>query len=391
MSRRRLKASVVARATGKASSPGGWAALIQAGAAGAALLTAHAAVNARLLRTPPRHPPQIAERVSLLLPVRNEAHRVTPCLHALLAQQRLRSAELLVLDDVSTDGTADLVRDELMRGSAGDRARLLPGGALPQGWLGKTWACAQLAEAANGEVLVFLDADVVLAPDAVARTVTLLRDSGLQLISPYPRQRAETPAERLIQPLLQWSWLTFLPLRWAERSPRPSLAAANGQLLAVDAAAYRAAGGHGAVCGEVLDDVALLRAMKRSGFHGVVADGTDLATCRMYTGWAELRDGYAKSLASAFGSPLGTLAACSLLAGLYVLPALAALRGSRAGALGYAAGVAGRVLTARRTGGRAWPDALGQPASVLLLCVLTARSWQRGRAGTLEWKGRRLG
>lgn len=373
-----------ALAAGNASSP--VTALVKAGATGAALLTAHAAVNARLLRVPQPEPSPITERVSLLLPLRDEAHRLTPCLQALLSQQNLRDAELLVLDDGSTDDTAELVRR-----IAGDRARLLAGEKLPAGWLGKPWACAQLAGAATGDVLVFLDADVVLAPDAAARTVALLRNASLDLVCPYPRQRAESAPERLVQPLLQWSWLTFLPLRLAERSARPSLTAANGQLLCVDAAAYVSAGGHGSVAADVLEDVGLLRAMKRCGLRGIVADGTDLADCRMYDGWTQLRDGYSKSLWAAFGSPLGALAGCSLLAALYVLPAVAALGGSRAGAVGYAAGVAGRVVTGGRTGARTWPDALAHPLSVTLLCGLTARSWQQRAGGRLEWKGRPLG
>ena len=359
---------------------------VRLAAAGACALTAHAALNARLLRKPPSDPPPIAERVSILLPVRDEAHRVAPCLSAVLDQQGLRAAEVLILDDRSTDGTADLVRR-----IAGDRVRLLTGASLPTGWLGKPWACAQLAAAATGDVLVFLDADVVLAPDALARSVTLLRDAGLQLVSPYPRQIAATPAERLVQPLLQWSWLTFLPLRVAERSSRPSLAAANGQLLCVDATAYGAAGGHSAVRGQVIDDVALLRAVTSSGGRGVVVDGTDLARCRMYDGWAELREGYSKSLHAAFSSRVGALLAGGLLALLYVVPPLAALRGSPAGAVGYAGAVAGRAITARRTGGRIWPDACAHPVSVAVLCGLTARSWRRRNAGTLQWKGRRLG
>jgi len=360
--------------------------IADAGALGAALLAAHAAVNARLLRAPPTDVPPVAERVSLLLPLRDEAHRVEPCLLSLLAQQGLRDVELLVLDDGSIDGTGDLVRR-----IAEDRAHVLAGAPPPPGWLGKPWACAQLAKAAAGEILAFVDADVVLAPDAVARTATLLRDAGLQLVSPYPRQRAGSVAERLVQPLLQWSWLTFLPLRLAERSPRPSLAAANGQLLCVDAAAYLAAGGHAAVRAAVIEDVALLKALKRKGFRGIVVDGTDLAECRMYDGSAELRDGYTKSLWAAFGSRTGAVAAGTLLIGLYVVPPLAALRGSRAGALGYAAAVLGRVVTARRTGGRAWPDAALHPISVLVLCGLTARSWQQHARGALRWKDRPIG
>ncbi|GMA89133.1 hypothetical protein GCM10025868_43830 [Angustibacter aerolatus] len=191
-----------------------------------------------------------------------------------------------------------------------------------------------------------------------------------------------------MQPLLQWSWLTTLPLRLAERSPRPSLSAANGRLLAVDRAAYLRAGGHAAVRDQVLDDVALVRAVKATGGRGGVTDGTGLAACRMYDGWADLRDGYAKSLWSATGSPAGAVATTGGLGLLYVWPAVAAATGSLPGALGYAAGVAGRVLAARRTGGRSWPDALAHPLSVGALGYLTALSWRRKRRGDLRWKGR---
>jgi Glycosyl transferase family 2 len=357
---------------------------VAAGSALAALGAVHAAVNAVLLRRPAGDPPEVALPVSVLLPVRNEADRVGPCLRALRAQTGVPRLDLVVLDDGSTDGTAEVVR------GIAPGARLITGAPPPPGWLGKPYACAQLAAAADpaAAVLVFVDADVVLAPHAVAATVDLLARTGLDLLSPYPRQLAGSPAERLVQPLLQWSWLTFLPLRAAERSTRPSLAAANGQLLAVRRAAYDRAGGHGAVRDQVIDDVALLRAIRRAGGRGGVADGTDLATCRMYDGWPALRDGYSKSLWSAFGSPAGAAAVVGLLAGGYLLPAVAALRGSRVGLAGYAAGVAGRVIAARRTGGRAWPDALAQPVSIGVLGALTARSWRLRRAGRLAWKGR---
>ncbi len=360
-------------------------AVVRAGAAGAAVASLHAAVNARLLRVPPARPAPVAEPVSVLLPVRDEAHRVGPCLRSVLDQRLLPDLEVLVLDDGSTDGTAEVVR----RVGAGDpRLRLHTGRALPPGWLGKPYACQQLADAATGTVLVFLDADVVLAPAGVAATVGLLRAAGLDLVSPYPRQLAGTATERLVQPLLQWSWLTFLPLRAAERSARPSLAAANGQLLAVDAAAYRATGGHGAVRAAVLDDLELLKAFKRRGLRGAVADGTAVASCRMYAGWPELRDGYTKSLWAGFGTPAGAVGACAALLVLYVVPPVAALRGSRAGIVGYAAAVAGRLVTARRTGGRTFPDAAAHPVSVLMLCALTGRSLVLRRRGSLRWKGR---
>jgi len=360
--------------------------LVAAGSVLAAAGAAHAAVNAALLRRPdPDARPVSGERVSVLLPVRDEAAQVRDCLAAVLAQDGV--TEVLVLDDGSTDGTGALAR-----AVADPRLRVLAGRPLPAGWLGKPHACQQLADAADpaADVLVFLDADVRLRPGAVAGTAGLLRRYGLDLVSPYPRQVAGTAAERLVQPLLQWSWLTFLPLRLAERSPRAALSAANGQLLAVRRTAYEKAGGHAAVRAEVVEDVALLRAVKRAGGRGGVADGTAVADCRMYGGWAELRDGYTKSLWSAFGSPAGAAGVTGLLALAYLLPPLAALSGSATGLAGYAAGVTGRVVAARRTGGRAWPDALAHPMSVAVLAGLTARSLRGRRAGTLRWKGRHL-
>ncbi len=355
---------------------------VSAGAAAVGVLAVHAAANTALLRRPPTSA-TVDERVSILLPLRNEVDRAEPCLRALLAQTGLREAEILVLDDGSTDGT-----DELVRRVAGPRAVLLPGPPLPPGWLGKPHACQELADAATGEVLVFVDADVVLTPDAVARAVRLLREARLDLVSPYPRQVAVGVLGRLVQPLLQWSWLTFLPLWVAERSRRPSLAAANGQFLVVDAAAYRMAGGHTSVRRDVLDDVALVRAVKRSGGRGAVADGTAVATCQMYDDARGLTDGYAKSLWSAFGSPAGTVAVAALLGWLYLLPPVAMLRGSPAGAAGYGAAVAGRVVAARATGGRVFPDPLAHPASVVAFLALLAESWRRHLTGTATWKGR---
>lgn len=369
-------------------------AAVATGALGACVATAHTAYNLSRLRRPPADPPVVAERVSVLVPARDEAARVDACVVALLASERLRDVEVIVLDDDSSDDTADVVR----RAAQGDpRLRVIDGDAapVPDGWVGKTWACHRLADAATGSVLVFVDADVVVAPRGIAASIALLRWSGLDLVSPYPRQEADGLLPRLVQPLLQWSWATLLPLRLAETSPRESLVAANGQLLVVDARAYDGAGGHEAVRGAVLDDVELLRAVKRAGGRGVVVDGTDVATCRMYDDGDALVAGYAKSLWSAFGSPAGAAAVVAALSWLYVVPPLAAVAGptTRArtwGTLGYVAGVTGRALVARRTGARLVPDVAAHPASVVALGALVAESWRRRRAGTITWRARPL-
>ena len=360
----------------------------------------HAAVNAALLRRPPADPPPVRRPVTVVLPVRNEERQVGGCLAAVLAQRGVPDLGVVVVDDGSTDGTAAAVR------ALGDpRVRLVQAAPPPPGWLGKPHACATGVadtgvaadgeaadgEAADGEVLVFVDADVRLAPDAVAAAVAMLDAHGLDLVSPWPRPLTKGVAERLVQPLSPWLWATMLPLRLAERSPRPSLAAANGQFLVLSRRAYERAGGHAAVRGEVLEDIALLRAVKRSGGRGGPVDGSRLAACRMYDSWPALRDGYAKSLwAAVGGSPAASLAAAAVLTAVYVLPAVAALGGSRTGAAGYAAGVAGRAVVAARTGGRVWPDVLAHPVSIGVLDLLVARSLHGHRQGTLTWRGRRL-
>jgi len=352
------------------------------------VLTGHTAINALLLRRPSPAPSDVDTPVAVLLPVRDEADRVPPTVRSLLDQRGVPGLRIWVLDDGSTDGTADAVRAV----AAGDpRLRLISGAALPAGWLGKPHACHQLAAAVPPAVpvLIFVDADVVLAPTAVAAAVGLL--AGRDLVSPYPRLLARSAGERLVQPLLPWSWLTFLPLRAMERSNRPSLAAAGGQFLAVSRAGYDRAGGHAAVRDAVLEDVELARAVKRSGGRIALADGSAIAACRMYDSWPALADGYGKSLWAAFGP--GVVAVLVLL---YVLPLPAAAVAASLGAwpvvwpllVGYGLGGLGRVITAARTGGRAWPDAWAQPVSVALFGYLCVRSRRRYRRGQLHWKGR---
>jgi hypothetical protein len=349
----------------------------------------HAAVNAALLRRPPPDPPPVRRPVIVVVPVRDEVDQVSDCLATLLDQRGIADLRVVVVDDGSTDGTADVVR-----AMTDPRLRLVDADPPPPGWLGKTHACAvgvAATDGSDGGVLAFVDADVRLFPDALAGAVAVLDRHRLDLVSPWPRQLAGSLAERLVQPLQQWLWATTLPLRVAESSPRPSLAAANGQFLVLNRRSYDRAGGHAAVRGEVLDDIALLRAVKRSGGRGGPMDGSRLAACRMYDGWPALRDGYAKSLWGAVGgSPAASAAAAAALTAVWVVPPLAALRGSRAGLVGYAAGVAGRVVTAAATGGRLWPDPLAHPASVLALDLLLARSVIGHRRGTLRWKGRDL-
>jgi hypothetical protein len=326
----------------------------------------------------------------VLIPARNESSTIEATVLSALAQEGVPHLTVTVLDDDSTDDTAALVTELVQRDS---RLTLLRGDtAPPSGWLGKPWACARLAQHSDADVLVFVDADVVLAPHAIRALVDDLRTRHLGMVAPYPAQHAESWLERLVQPLVTWSWVATMPLAWAEQSTRTSLSAANGQVLAVDALAYRTVGGHEAVREEVLEDIALMRAFKASGHHAATVDGSQLATCRMYSSTTGVIDGYGKSLWDAFGGPIGSIAVTSLLALTYVVPAAAMVASRRpgvraTGAVGYAAGVASRAMVARRVG-EPMVGSLAQPASVAAFVALNAISWRRHAAGTNRWKGR---
>ena len=333
-------------------------------------------INLRHLRRPDRT--STDARISVLVPARDEQDRIGPTLDSLRAQVGVH--EVLVLDDNSSDATADMVRRAGLPLLESD-------GEPPEGWYGKPWACQRLAEAATGDVLVFIDADVELAPDAALRAASLL--DRADLVCPYPRQEIRGRLQSLVQPLLQWSWLTFLPLHVSERTTEPSLSAGNGQFLAVRTDAYWAVGGHAAVRAEVLEDIALVRTFRAAGLSTAMADGTHIAVCRMYPDDRAMLDGYSKSLHAAFGAPV-----VAFLNFAYVLPVVAALttrdRATRTwGLLAYSCAVAGRLLVAGRTG-QSTVAAFAHPASIAALTVLYLRSVRAHRRGALTWRGRRL-
>ena len=344
--------------------------------------------NAWLLLRLSNTPRRVSEPVSILVPARNEERALRRVVESLLAQRGLDDFEVVVLDDGSTDSTPEILRE-----LAAPRLRVVDGGggALPAGWLGKPWACHRLSMQARGSVLVFVDADVVLQPHAVAAAVTLLRESELQLVSPFPRQLTGSALEWLVQPWLTWLWLATMPLWWAARSHRPELSAANGQFLVLDSSAYRAVGGHEAVRSEVIDDINLMRAIRAAGFHALPADGSAVAACRMYEGPRELAAGYSKSLWQAFGGPAGSVAANALLLAASVGPWLALLNPAYRvlAALGVAASVGSRLAAAAVT--RSDPrSALAQPAAAIAFLWLNITSWFRHSRGANEWKGRNV-
>ncbi|MFI6869570.1 glycosyltransferase [Nocardia sp. NPDC050406] len=348
----------------------------------------------------------VIEPVTVCVPARDEADRLPALIADLRAQVGIPRLRVFVLDDASTDGTYEAAAAAI---GADERFTLVRNDIEPSaGWTGKTAACARLAELADRSAisdlgphpgaLVFLDADVRLAPDALAAAITELRRSRAALVCPWPRQRADSPAEHLVQPLLAWSWAATLPVALANRSLRPSTAVACGQFLVFDAAAYRSIGGHAAVAAEITEDLAIARALRHAGERTTLTAAGPHASTRMYCGAEELDAGYTRWLWSAYGGPAGSAAVAGTAVLAYWVPPLAALLGRnrlrRIGLLGYAAAVTSRLL-ARSTESRRLTTAdivasLAHPLSIAAYLRLTLRSHRAVEAGRLTWKNRPL-
>ncbi len=318
-------------------------------------------------------------RVSLLVPVRDEAVVLPETLPTWLAQG---ADEVLVLDDGSSDATPELLA------AAAERAptlRVLAGAPLAAGWSGKNWACHQLAGAARGEVLVFTDADVAWTPGALSRVLDELDATDGGLLTVWPRQRCGTWGERLVVPLVDLLLLANLPHPFVRALPFASIAGANGQLMAWRREAYERVGGHAALRAEVLEDVRLAQRAKRLGVPLTLRLGGPWVATRMYRGWSAVVAGFGKNaLAAAGGVPAVLIGLWATNVAAYTAPWIAAWADPRWWWLA-AGGVALRAV-ANAKSGRPVAEALLQPLGPIALTAVVARAL--ARRGGYEWKGR---
>jgi glycosyltransferase involved in cell wall biosynthesis len=337
-------------------------------------------LNALTIKVVKNNSATITKTVSILIPMRNEEQNVIECINSVSAQEGLKNFEIIVLDDHSEDQTADLL-SKFMNISK------LNGTNLPDDWLGKLWACQQLADASTGEYLVYIDADVRLSRNAVASAISKM--GKWDFISPYPKQIAIGFVQRLFQPLLQWSWLASVPLFISQKLGIKSMAVANGQFLIIKRDAYFKSGGHQSVKSEVIDDIMLARQLLASGYSGGVAEASQVASCHMYKTAGELVNGYRKSLWKAFGSIFGTSVAILILFISGVAPFIGAIFGSKIGLISFGLIVLSRFISSIRTG--TIPNtALLHPLAIVFLIGLIIYSWIGKLTNTLTWRDRKL-
>ncbi|MCW1958978.1 MAG: glycosyltransferase family 2 protein [Mycobacterium sp.] len=337
--------------------------------------------------------------VSVLIPARDEASTIERCVRA-AAAARGPIIEIIVYDDGSTDGTGEILarlQDDV------PRLRVIEGGPLPSGWVGKPHALDRLSAHAAGELLLNIDADVTLHEDGVLRMLSLLGTpdqvpGGLDaaLVTAVPRQRTGGFVEQMMIPLLHLSYVAWLPMPLIHRTRDPRVLAANGQLLLVRRSALAAVGGWGRVRTALVDDMALCREIKGSGARVVFADGHEMADCRMYSDAPSLWRGFAKNFYEGIGGhPLAMIAVLGLHVVFFVAPYVAlpvallagAWKLAGAAAVGVAANIALRLIMALRYR-HSLLSVLLHPLAVCAMMGVLFESFRWSRRGDIRWRGR---
>jgi len=330
--------------------------------------------------------------ISAIVPARNEEASIAQAVESLQAQDGVR--EIIVVNDGSTDGTGAILADLAM---CIPRLRVLDAGVLPAGWIGKNYAVTIGAQDASGDWLLFLDADTELEPGATQRALSDAREFSAALVSYSPEQEMKTLGEKILIP--------FVFARLAEHfsyervnDPRMPDAAANGQFLMIRRDVYFLVGGHGTIRSRVLEDVALARLVKGSGYNIHFAPGLGIARTRMYRSFRAMWQGWTKNLYELVGGNFVSVARELietlpwLEAALLVAGVLEARRGHWLVlvAAGFV-GIANHIRYARALRRNRLPASLIQyylPGSCVYAAALIASCWKEVR-GSVAWKGRR--
>lgn len=335
-------------------------------------------------------------RVSILVPARNEEKNMGPCVHSLLAQD-YPDYEVIVLDDSSEDATWEILRTLAM----GDRRlRVMKGKPLPPGWIGKHWACHQLAQAADGELLLFTDADTRHHPYALRDAVAALFAEDADLLTALPKEEVRTWGEKMTVPIISWAVFSLLPVGLCHALKAPVFSLTIGQFMLFRRKAYEKTGGHMAAKGHAVDDVVLGRLVKAHGMIWRMVDGADRVSCRMYTGFQEAYDGFTKNVFAAFDYALVPFFLTYLLFGLFFWVPIVHLAGGAMGIFPSGSSTALALLAVAFSillwGISHWRSglpvylALFYPINIALVFLIALHSMILAITGQATWKGRTL-
>lgn len=237
-------------------------------------------------------------KVSVLIPARNEAQDITYLLDS-LKYQDYQNIEVIVLDDNSEDETY-VVCENFCKTDR--RFRVIKGKKLEKKWLGKNYACHQLAKQASGEYLLFLDADEIVQDGLLNNAVNRMEIGKLHLLSLFTNQIMLTTGEKIVVPMMHFILLNLLPLRLVRLFKNPALSAASGQFMLFNAKAYHEHEWHKQVKNQVVEDVEIMKLVKLNGLRGETLLANGFIFCRMYKSYSEAIQGFSKNILSGFGN-----------------------------------------------------------------------------------------
>jgi chlorobactene glucosyltransferase len=334
--------------------------------------------------------------VSVLIPARNEEHTIGVCLSSLLSQD-YPDFEVIVLNDNSTDDTSRILEKLAEKYS---RLRVIQGAPLPEGWLGKHWACHQLYLAAKGELFLFTDADTCHTTDMLRTSVSALIAEQADLVSAFPQEEMVTWGERLLVPIMCWGIFTFIPIRLVQKMHWALLAISIGQFMLFRRSGYELVGGFERVRTEVVDDVCMGRILISKGGEWRLLDGTRQVSCRMYHGFREAVGGFSKTLFAVFDYRILPYIISWLLTGLAFLGPVVGLILYLLRVhltfipVGYAAisvllSIITWIIISRRFHFPIYIAFL-YPLDLALYIIVAAHSFVRAATGTAVWKNRVL-
>lgn len=348
--------------------------------------------------------PTQGQRLTVVVPARNEQANIGACLESVLAQD-LPGLRVVVLNDGSTDRTGEIARE--MAARSGGRLVVLEGGGapLPEGWLGKVWACQRAGQAALAadpppDWLLFVDADVRLHPRAAAAALGYAERHALAMLSGLGEMETQTFWEHVLQPMIGGLILAGNDLdKINDPARRPERPLANGQFILVRHDAYRAVGGHEAVRANIVDDVGLATAVTAAGFPYHLVFMRTLFRCRMYDSLRSLWEGWTKNLFAGIGHSWARLVLVVWFLSHFMLLPYLVLALGLLGVGGTEGFVWGIVLVGTMHAARAYLDriferplrwGLSHGLAVSMIVALFIRSAVHTTRGTTTWKGRTI-
>ena len=326
-----------------------------------------------------------ADLVSILIPARNEEENILELLLSIQKQDYLHY-EVIVLDDNSSDNTYTLCAEFAARHHA---FRVVRGNELEEGWLGKNYACHQLAREAKGDLLLFVDADVQLQNGVINSAVHRLYAKKLALLSLFTNQRMETLGENATVPLMHYLLLNLLPLRLVYLSKNRSVAAASGQFMLFDAEVYRNQNWHEQVKEKIVEDVEIMKNIKSAGFMGESLLANGMVNCRMYRSYAEAVDGFGKNFLAAFNYNLISFLAFLILLFVGPMVVMTTLNANLI-AMMITLIVISRAMVSLLAGQGVLRNIILHPLQMLSMLLIAFSAIQRYLTKTTVWKGRNI-